>query len=142
MPLPPHLPRCPTRRSDGGDCTCIVDPDELTSQQAADRIGVSRPFLLSQLTPYRRVGVKARYRPADVAEYAQALTAGEDHIRVVGANGAAAMVPAPDTCCQQHSLDAALCARCALWHLLNEFLTDWVPPDEPLWARPETEVAS
>ena len=40
--------------------------NELTSQQAADRLGVSRPWLVKNLQPWRKIGNRRRYRIGDV----------------------------------------------------------------------------
>ena len=55
----------------------IDPPDvrELSSQQAADRLGVSRPFLMANLKPYRMVGNRSRYRIEDVDAYGASLEA-------------------------------------------------------------------
>ena len=47
--------------------------DELTSQEAADLVGVSRPFLVKNLRPYRMIGNRRRYRRADVVAYGLSL---------------------------------------------------------------------
>ena len=48
---------------------------ELTSQQAADRLGVSRPWLTARLKPHRMVGNRSRYRIEDVDAYGASLEA-------------------------------------------------------------------
>ena len=46
---------------------------ELTSQQAADRLGVSRPWLTARLKPHRTVGNRRRYRTEDVDAFGNTL---------------------------------------------------------------------
>ena len=46
---------------------------ELTSQQAAARIGVSRPYLCANVKAWRMVGNRRRYRPEDVDAHAVTL---------------------------------------------------------------------
>ena len=48
-------------------------PDEMTSQQAADLLGVSRPFLVTNLQAYRKVGNRSRYLRTDVVEFARRM---------------------------------------------------------------------
>ena len=53
----------------------IDPPDvrELSSQQAADRLGVSRPWLTARLKPHRMVGNRRRYLTADVDAYGDTM---------------------------------------------------------------------
>lgn len=47
--------------------------NELTSQQAADRLGVSRPFVTKHVRPYRMVGNRYRYLVDQVDAFAETL---------------------------------------------------------------------
>jgi excisionase family DNA binding protein len=63
----------------GNVVTVISSEAELTSQQAADMIGVSRPFLIQLLEsgeiPFRKVGTHRRIRYVDLMEYKQQVDA-------------------------------------------------------------------
>ena len=48
-------------------------PNELSSQQAADRLGVSRPFVVKHLKTSRKVGNRRRYQLNDVDEFGAAM---------------------------------------------------------------------
>ena len=63
----------------GSSVTITPSNDELTTQQAADLLGVSRPFLIQLLEkgtiPFRMVGSHRRIRYEDVAGYKEAIDA-------------------------------------------------------------------
>lgn len=64
-----------TRLSNGESLTVFSQDDELTTQQAADILKVSRPYLIGLLEdrkiPYRKVGKHRRIRLSDLMNYHQ-----------------------------------------------------------------------
>ena len=68
------LARVLQRVGEGGAVAFLSEQEELTTQQAADALNVSRPYLVNNLLergllPYRRVGNRRRIRARDLADY-------------------------------------------------------------------------
>jgi excisionase family DNA binding protein len=70
--------------ADGESVAVLPSQTEISTQQAADALRVSRPFLVGLLEsgqiPFRQVGTHRRVRAADLAAYLQ-----QDHLRRVAA---------------------------------------------------------
>lgn len=66
-----------TAMAEGNAVRLIPIQAELTTQQAADLLGVSRPFLVKQMTdnliPYRKVGTHRRILFSDLMKYKQQI---------------------------------------------------------------------
>lgn len=70
--------------SAGETITLLVGDDELTSQQVADILNVSRPHVIKLarvgILPYKKVGNRHRFSAADVAAYERSEAARRDRI--------------------------------------------------------------
>lgn len=80
------LLRILSEMADGNAVTLMPIHAELTTQQAASILGVSRPFLIKQLKekmiPYRQVGTHRRIRFQDLMDYKNRIDA--DRAKVLG----------------------------------------------------------
>jgi excisionase family DNA binding protein len=73
------LMRILTEMAEGNAVTLMPIHAELTTQQAASILGVSRPFLIKQMKekkiPYRQIGTHRRVRFQDLMEYKNRIDA-------------------------------------------------------------------
>lgn len=74
--LSEFLQRILERLGNGESLTVFGQQEELSTQQAADLLGVSRPYLIEQVLeqrkiPYRMVGKHRRIRLSDLLAYQQ-----------------------------------------------------------------------
>ena len=73
------LMRILTEMAEGNAITLMPIHAELTTQQAASILGVSRPFLIKQMKenkiPYRQIGTHRRVRFQDLLEYKNRIDA-------------------------------------------------------------------
>jgi excisionase family DNA binding protein len=71
--------------AEGNAITLIPIHAELTTQQAASMLGVSRPFLIQQMEakkiPFRKIGTHRRIRFKDVMDYKRRIDA--DRVKVL-----------------------------------------------------------
>jgi excisionase family DNA binding protein len=83
MVLPPNIvrviQRVLTELAQGNAVTVMPISAELTTQEAADFLNVSRPFIVKQIEekkiPHRKVGTHRRIRVQDLLDYKKAIDA-------------------------------------------------------------------
>lgn len=78
------LARILTEMAEGNAVTLIPIHAELTTQQAASMLGVSRPFLIQQMEakkiPFRKIGTHRRIRFKDVMDYKHRIDADREKV--------------------------------------------------------------
>ena len=78
------LTRILTEMAAGNAVTLIPIHAELTTQQAASLLGVSRPFLIQQMEakkiPFRKIGTHRRIRFQDVMDYKRRIDADREKV--------------------------------------------------------------
>jgi excisionase family DNA binding protein len=78
------LARILTEMAEGNAITLIPIHAELTTQQAASMLGVSRPFLIQQMEakkiPFRKIGTHRRIRFKDVMDYKRRIDADREKV--------------------------------------------------------------
>ncbi len=78
------LMRILTEMAEGNAITLIPIHAELTTQQAASVLGVSRPFLIQQMEagkiPFRKIGTHRRIRFQDIMDYKRCIDADREKV--------------------------------------------------------------